>query len=123
MLTMMRKEGGASFDIVTAADVFIYHGRLDEIFLETKRLLRPGGMFIFSVEALDALLPIESMRPDAGNYQLSVNGRFAHSPEYLHALAYESGFTINTMLCVPTRMEADKAVLAWLVVLESSDDA
>jgi predicted TPR repeat methyltransferase len=122
MLTMMRKEASASFDIVTAADVFIYHGRLDDIFLEAKRLLRNGGMFIFSVEALDALLPIESMRPDAGNYQLNVNGRFAHSPEYVHVLAYESGFTINTMLCVPTRVEGGKAVMAWLVVLESSDD-
>lgn len=123
LLTMMRKESAASYDIVTAADVFIYHGTLDDIFREAKRLLRTGGMFLFSVEALDALLPIESMRPDAGNYQLNVNGRFAHSADYIHALAYESGFTINTMMCVPTRMEADKAVLAWLVLLESSDDA
>jgi len=122
MLTMMRKETGGSYDIVTAADVFIYHGRLDEVFFEAKRLLRKGGMFLFSVEAQDALLPIESMRPDVGSYQLNVNGRFAHSADYLHTLAYESGFTINTMVCVPTRMEADKAVLAWLVLLESSDD-
>lgn len=123
MLTMMRSEQGASYDIVVAADVLIYSGKLEDVFAQSKRLLRNGGLFLFSVEALDALLPIESMRPEGTDFQLNVNGRFAHSAAYIHDLAFSSGFTINTMMCVPARLEAGSPVMAWLVLLESSDDS
>jgi predicted TPR repeat methyltransferase len=36
------------FDLVIAADVFIYIGALDDLFHEAARILRPGGWFAFS---------------------------------------------------------------------------
>ena len=122
MLSMMRSEEAGSYDVIVAADAFIYCGKLDEIFAEAKRLLRMGGLFIFSVESLDDLPRTEMAQVETRPFQLNTNGRFAHSAAYIHVLAFASGFRINTMLCAPTRMEGGKPVAAWLVLLESEND-
>jgi predicted TPR repeat methyltransferase len=120
LLSMMQREGNASYDVVVAADVFIYSGRLDEIFAEVKRLLRAGGLFAFSVESLDALSGLAREMPhEAKEYQLNASGRFAHASTYIQALALACGFRVNTMLSAPARLEDGKAVMAWLVLLES----
>jgi predicted TPR repeat methyltransferase len=87
-----------------------------------KRLLRIGGLFLFSVESLDALPRPESRKSGMRTFQLNANGRFAHSAAYIHSLAFTCGFRINTMLTAPARLEAGKPVSAWLAVLESEDD-
>jgi predicted TPR repeat methyltransferase len=122
MLSMMRSEEAGCYDVIVAADAFIYCGKLDDIFAEAKRLLRMGGLFIFSVESLDDLPRAQMTQAETRPFQLNTNGRFAHSAAYIHALALTSGFRINTMLCTPTRMEGGKPVAAWLVLLESEDD-
>jgi predicted TPR repeat methyltransferase len=38
---------------VTAADVFIYVGNLDRVIPEIRRVLRPGGLFAWSAEAVE----------------------------------------------------------------------
>jgi predicted TPR repeat methyltransferase len=123
LLTMMQAEKSASYDVIVASDVFIYSGKLDKIFAEAKRLLRAAGLFLFSVESLDALPRPEPRRPGIRTYQLNPNGRFAHSAAYVHTLAFTCGFRINTMLSAPARLEAGKPVAAWLALLESEDDA
>jgi predicted TPR repeat methyltransferase len=55
LLAMMEAEPAASYDVVFAADVFVYLGKLDELVSQARRLLRPGGLFAFSVESLEAL--------------------------------------------------------------------
>ncbi|MEO8753489.1 MAG: tetratricopeptide repeat protein, partial [Casimicrobiaceae bacterium] len=55
LVTMMRSEAAASYDLVLAADVFVYLGKLDELAEQARRLLRPGGLFAFSVESIEAL--------------------------------------------------------------------
>ncbi|HSY28485.1 MAG TPA: tetratricopeptide repeat protein [Burkholderiaceae bacterium] len=122
LLSMMQWEKSACYDIIVAADVFIYCGRLEEIFTEARRLLRDGGFFVFSVESLDDMPRGTPKRSGARNFQLNANGRFAHSAAYIHTLAFASGFRINTMLSAPARLEAGKPVSAWLVLLESEDD-
>jgi predicted TPR repeat methyltransferase len=67
-------------DLVLAADVFIYVGDLGPIFQEVGRLLRPGGLFAFSLETT----------PGA-DYVLQPNRRYAQSPNYVHRLAGEHG--------------------------------
>jgi predicted TPR repeat methyltransferase len=120
LLSMMQREGNAGYDVVVAADVFIYSGRLEEIFAEVKRLLRAGGLFAFSVESLDALSGLAREMPhEAKEYQLNASGRFAHASTYIQALALACGFRVNTMLSAPARLEDGKAVMAWLVLLES----
>jgi len=103
--------------------VFIYSGKLDQIFVEAKRLLRTGGLFAFSAESLDALPTATSKSGATRTFQLNANGRFAHSAAYIRALALKYGFRVNTMLCAPARLEAGKPVAAWLALLESTDDA
>ena len=43
----------ASFDVVVAGDVFIYIGALEGIFRDVARVLRPHGVFAFSIEEHD----------------------------------------------------------------------
>ncbi len=43
----------ARYDLIAAADVFIYVGELDAVFAGVARVLRPGGVFCFSVEQAD----------------------------------------------------------------------
>jgi predicted TPR repeat methyltransferase len=123
LLSMMQGEKNASYDVILASDVFIYSGKLDKIFAEAKRLLRTGGLFLFSVESLDALPRAEPRRPGVRTFQLNTTGRFAHSAAYIHTLAFTCGFRINTMLSAPARLEAGKPVSAWLALLESEEDA
>lgn len=123
MLTMMQGEKTACYDVIVAADVFIYSGKLDGIFAEAKRLLRGGGLFVFSVESLDALPLTEPDTPGTRPFQLNANGRFAHSASYIRVLAASHGFRINAMPSAPTRLEAGKPVAAWMVVLESEGAA
>lgn len=70
------------YQAVLAADVFIYFGALEEVFRGAGRALAPGGLFAFSVEALDG-----------GSYQLRPTGRYAHALAYLRALAVSAGLT------------------------------
>lgn len=72
---LARTEDG-SYDAVIAADVFIYIGQLGQIFSHALRVLRPGGLFAFSVE--------EASGPD---YVLQNTGRYAHSPAYIRRLS------------------------------------
>jgi len=68
-------------DLVLAADVFIYVGDLGPVFEGVMRVLRPGGLFAFSVER-------------AGDDQTSVltmQLRYAHGLPYLRDLAARHG--------------------------------
>ncbi len=53
LLSMMKLEPASSYDIISAADVFIYVGKLDDVVREAARLLRIGGTLVFSVEAIE----------------------------------------------------------------------
>lgn len=73
----------AGFDLAVAADVFIYIGDLREIFQEARRVLRPGGLFAFSVEVCEV-----------GDFQLQPTGRYAQSRAYVEGLAAAQGFKL-----------------------------
>jgi predicted TPR repeat methyltransferase len=68
-------------DLMLAADVFIYAGDLVAVFQAAVRLLRPDGLFAFSLE----------VAPHA-DYDLQPNRRYAHSLGYIRRLARETGF-------------------------------
>ena len=73
----------AGFDLVMAADVFIYLGDLDGIFRSVAACLRRGGSFVFSVETCEA-----------GDWRLLETGRYAQSETYIARLAQLNGFTM-----------------------------
>lgn len=116
LLAMMRGEKAASYDVVVAADVFIYLGKVDEIFSEIKRLLCPGGFFAFSLEALEARADEDAAQAAQREYQLEKSGRYSHSTGYMARLAAANGYLPQAMEATQIRIENGKPVSGFLVV-------
>jgi predicted TPR repeat methyltransferase len=121
LLVMMRSEEASSYDVIVAADVFIYLGKIDEIVGEIKRLLRPGGVFAFSIETLDPPSNEEASRSSEQEYRLKETGRYSQSISYLARLASANDFLSQEMVAVQIRMEKGKPVKGHLVLWESLD--
>lgn len=100
----------AAFDLVVAADVFIYVGDIDAVFAGTRTALRPGGRFAFSVESLEA-----------DGFALRPSRRYAHSLRYLQGLESKHGFIERTVLPVSVRQEEGRDLPGFIVVLERAD--
>jgi predicted TPR repeat methyltransferase len=94
----------ARFDLVVAADVFIYFGEVNRIFKAAATAIRPGGLLAFSTES----------GPDAG-YCLLPSGRFAHAPDYVRGVA---GADFVEELCAETtvRLETTRRLSGHLFV-------
>ena len=84
VLDALRERADERLAAVIAADVFIYIGELRDLFAATARALGPDGVFAFSVE-----------RAPSGTYLLQPTGRYAHSVQYLRALATEAGLRVE----------------------------
>ena len=115
LLEMMENEAASTFDLVAAADVFVYIGKLDELVAEAKRVLRPGGIFAFSVESLEAL-PDTGQPREVSDYQLNATGRYAHSVRYLARMAADSGFDVLTIKQAQSRLDKGNSVKGYLVI-------
>ncbi|MDB5874089.1 MAG: hypothetical protein JWQ07_3531 [Ramlibacter sp.] len=81
------------YDLVLAADVFIYVGALEAVFEGVARVLEPGGVFCFSVEAA----------PPGQHLALRPSLRYAHSRGYIEQLAARHGFAIDAGSTHPIR--------------------
>ncbi|MGZ6038088.1 MAG: hypothetical protein ACXWKR_05425, partial [Phenylobacterium sp.] len=77
---------------------FPYLGALEGVFEAAARVLRPGGWFVFSTEHMDG-----------DGYLLRGNGRFAHGPGYVDALA-AGRFEIVSRHTALLRREAGRTV-------------
>eukprot|EP00928_Gymnodinium_smaydae_P056598 TRINITY_DN39960_c0_g1_i1.p1 TRINITY_DN39960_c0_g1~~TRINITY_DN39960_c0_g1_i1.p1 ORF type:complete len:562 (+),score=87.84 TRINITY_DN39960_c0_g1_i1:107-1792(+) len=106
------------FDLVAAADVFVYIGDLDEVFVQTRRWIRVGGIFGFSVET--GFDPCESAPPaPPAGYQLCDTGRFTHRPEYIAGLANKHGFSMDRTRDLVLRYNGGKPVHGRVFVLRA----
>jgi predicted TPR repeat methyltransferase len=94
-------------DLVAAADVFIYVGELEAVFAGVARVLRPGGVFCFSVEQA------QDDRPVALTAQL----RYAHSLPYLQALSQHHGLRLLRSVAEPIRQHRTQAIPGLYVYL------
>lgn len=102
----LAREGAGSADLILAADVFVYVARLEPVFVEAARVLEPGGLFGFTVQA------------HAGEgFVLGEDGRYAHGEGYLRAAAVEAGLTLKSLHQVSTRQDRGADVPGSLVVL------
>ena len=95
------------YDLVTAADVFVYLGHLESIFERIAPRLAPDGLFAFSVELSDTT-PV-NLRP---------SGRFAHAPRYISGLAQDFGFTTLAARDTPIRHERSQPIPGQLYLLQ-----
>ncbi|MHB8624554.1 MAG: tetratricopeptide repeat protein [Sulfuricaulis sp.] len=96
----------SSVDVAAAADVFIYIGKLDEVFEQCYRILRQNGIFAFSLEALDER-----------DFALQTTGRYAQSLAYIAMLCNRLGFRVAHREDVDIRKEKDQPVPGYLFVL------
>ena len=120
LLGMMQGEATADYDLVIAADVFVYIGDLAEIHEQARRLLVPGGLFLYSVESSDALLDDETGTPDS-DYRLLLSGRYAHAASYLRRLAADNSLRVMALESRTLRMENKAPITGWCVVLASQE--
>ncbi len=111
LLTACAAEKAQSFDLIVAADVFVYVGDLTPIFAAVRRLLRPDGWFAFSIEAAPN---------DGDEVLLGATGRYAHAWRHVERLAHAHGFSARPPQCVAIRKERNVAVQGMLVLLQLS---
>jgi len=114
LLAMMQEETAESFDVVSAADVFVYIGKLDELVVQTRRLLSSNGLFAFSVESLEALSSVPGNKPL--DYQLLNSARYAHSIAYLNRLASLNGFQALHITETQIRLDKGQPIQGYLAV-------
>jgi predicted TPR repeat methyltransferase len=94
-------------DLLVAADVFIYVGELQAVFAGAARVLRPGGVFCFSVEQAAAGQAV----------QLTPQMRYAHSLPYLQDLAQRHGLRLLRSVAEPIRQDRTQAIAGLYVYL------
>jgi predicted TPR repeat methyltransferase len=94
------------FDLIVAADVFIYVGELDRIFATLAKGLAKNGRILFSTE-----------RMTGQGYRLRPSGRYAHTFSYIEAAAARHGFRILGSQSANIRKEKGKWIAGDLYLL------
>lgn len=97
-------------DLVLAADVFIYSGDLSAVFQAVARLLRPGGLFAFSLEITTQ-----------ADFVLQANRRYAQSSAYIQRLAHETGLHDVAIIPVKLRRHGEDHAEGVIMVLRKND--
>jgi predicted TPR repeat methyltransferase len=106
-LVQFLAERPGAFDVLVSADTLIYFGELAPVFAAAHSALRPGGAFVFTLEALP--------ETDDSAWRLTDSGRFAHRQSDVAGLLAAVGFDTPAILPVTPRIESAKAVPGWLV--------
>lgn len=96
-------------DLILAADVFTYIGKLDKIFELAKAALKQGGIFAFSVE-----------KTFTEPYVLQQTIRYAHSKKYLDQLIADNAFDIVRFDNLVLRENKRENVEGYLVALKNT---
>jgi predicted TPR repeat methyltransferase len=97
----------ARFNLIVAADVFVYCADLTLIASLVRDVLAPEGLFAFTVET-----------HDAGGVILGPKLRYAHGEPHVRTALDAAGLTLRKLVPVSTRMEADQPVPGLLVIAE-----
>ena len=110
------------FDLIIAADTFIYVGALSSTFKCIHKILVPNGIFAFSIEEKSEKFCIVIGREgeecaqehlnalDRGGCELQNTSRYGHNSEYIVELARIIGFEIVLETNVTLRVEFDVKV-------------
>jgi predicted TPR repeat methyltransferase len=94
-----------AFDLILAADVFIYAGKLEAVFGAVRRALRPNGLFVFSLEA-----------SNDDDIVIRPSRRYAHSATYIRSVAATHGFAERAIIDVAVRQEEEQDILGFIGV-------
>jgi predicted TPR repeat methyltransferase len=97
-----------AFELIVAADVFVYVGALDPIFAQAKAHLRADGLFGFSVEG-----------GTDDQVRLQPTGRFSHGRGYIERLAAEHELSIAAIEAATIRKHGKDGIPGWAVLLRN----
>ena len=104
------------FDLVVAADVLVYFGRLDDVLASFAKVSVLGAALIFSCE-----------RTTSGEaplgWRLLPSGRFAHTKEHAVEAAAKAGYELQDYSEFTPRMEKGEPVKGHLFVFVLQDQA
>ncbi|CAK0806481.1 unnamed protein product [Prorocentrum cordatum] len=115
-----------TFDLVVAADVFVYVGDLAPVLSATSQCLaRPHGLVVFSTEAppRGGGANEDAGRVPAGGFRLGPQGRYLHSAAYVRATAEACGLTLTRRSSVVLRYNGGKPVHGHIHVLRPAGEA
>ncbi|HEU4486178.1 MAG TPA: tetratricopeptide repeat protein [Povalibacter sp.] len=99
-----------AFDAIVSADTLVYFGAIAEACAAAFDALRPGGLLIFTVEALPA--------DAAEDFRLEVHGRYAHNEHYVRHCLEVAGFALCELRRESLRMERMQEVIGFLVLAQ-----
>ncbi len=95
------------YDLIVAADVFVYIGRLDQVFAGLDRCSAAGAVFALSIEHCET----------GADYILRPSGRYAHLPAYIERLAGRHGWSVAERRQQGTRREQGQWIEGDLFLL------
>jgi predicted TPR repeat methyltransferase len=88
-LTAYLEDNPGAFDVIVTADTLVYFGGLEAVVAAAARALRPGGLFVFTVE--------EAIEPEhADGFVLQPHGRYNHGAAYVERLLAAAGLQPTT---------------------------
>lgn len=97
-------------DVIVSADVFVYMGDLESVFLAVTSALKENGLFLFSVESHEG----------DEDFKLPVTARFTHSRKYIQELAKRRGLELLECNDTEIRTESGSSVTGLLVALKKA---
>lgn len=103
-LTAHLEASPAAFDVVASADTLVYFGDLHRVSAAAFAALRTGGLFGFSVEALDG-----------AGFDLGPSGRYRHGRDHVAASLTAAGFIDVDVASQALRNESGAPVQGWVV--------
>lgn len=110
IVSFLKDEPADAWDVMVAADVFIYVGDLAPVLRAAAPALRPGGCFLFSIEIADV--------GAAGcGYELHASGRYRHAEDYVRRAATGHGLTVHHAETVMIRMERGAPVSGRIFIV------
>lgn len=109
LLDALEATEASEYEVIVAADVFVYLGALDVAIRDACKVLKPGGWLYFSVESAPA---------DGPDFTLGKTMRYAHNPGYLRRLLDANGFVSQSMQDIDLRLEQDTVIRGHLVAAQ-----
>jgi predicted TPR repeat methyltransferase len=104
------RERPSAFDLIVAADVFVYVGDLAPLFAAVVTALTADGLFAFSVESFEG-----------DGFQLEPTMRFAHSRSYVETTARKAGLRPLLTQSASTRRESGADAPGLICVFDRAE--
>ena len=109
LLDALEATDANEYEVIVAADVFIYVGALETAITNAFKVLRSGGWLFFSCETAPA---------DGEYLVLHKTMRYAHTIAYVKRLLSDAGFAVPAIDEIDLRLEKTEAIPGFLVAVQ-----